>query len=155
MHFNKEGQKVIKRAQSEARRLGCDVVCADHIFLACVSLPKSSGSNKLLAKLGAPLAVLRAEVEIALSRNSRKKIFPEGVKLRNAEVPFSREAAAVLRAAVSDAGDLGASTVGSEHILLGILEDAASMSGPVLREIMKDKKRTAQIVKDLNRGRRA
>lgn len=151
MHLNEESQRVIKLAQAEARRLGYDCVAADHIFLACVSLPSTSGAMRLLTNLGASFEEIRQKVEKGLSERPKDNIIPSDIiRLTEDEAPFAPEAAAILRAAVADAKDLGAVNVGSEHILLGITEAETSVSGPLLREIMKDQKRTAQIVKDLN-----
>lgn len=150
MHFNEEGQRVIKMAQAEARRLGYEFVGADHIFLACVSLPNTSGAVRLLTNLDASFEENRSKVETQLSRSSKKGLLPSGGIETEDEVPFTPEAVAVLRAAVSNARDLKALKVGSEHILLGILEADTSLSGPILREIMRDQKRTAQLVRDLS-----
>jgi ATP-dependent Clp protease ATP-binding subunit ClpC len=98
------------RAQKEAHRLGADEIAPVHLLLGLAGVERG-GAARALAACGVNLAGMRRELGgEAVGEPSRGRL------------PFTAEAKQVLERALGEALSLGTSWIGSEHVLLGLLE---------------------------------
>ncbi len=122
--YSERAQRVIVRAQDEARRLGHAQVTTTHLLQGL--LRETQGiAAKAVAELGAGAAGLPAEVERVLGRG--------GAPLTE-EIQFTPVAKRVMmERAIEEARGLGHAYVGTEHLLLGLLREADDPAARLLQ----------------------
>ena len=112
-------QKALRFAFIEARRVGSAAVTPEHILLGILhdggGAVAPGVATTVLASLGLDTAAVRRELDALITEANA----PTG---GDAVVPYSDTARAVLDAAAAEAKNLGHSWVGSEHLLLGVLQ---------------------------------
>ena len=109
-------------AQNEARRLSHDHVGTEHILLGLIAEGEGVAA-KALESLGISLSSLRPRVEEMAGRGERA---PDG------PIPFSPGAKTVLQLSLTASRQLGHRYIGTEHILLGLLDEADGIARQVL-----------------------
>ncbi len=113
--FTASARRVIVLAQSEARRLNEDHVGPQHLLLG-VLMAEHATARAVLAPLGVePEGVRRGAVATAAVN--------AGVPQRH--IPFSEDAKKVLEDSLRESLALGHTYIGTEHIVLGLLDDPA------------------------------
>jgi ATP-dependent Clp protease ATP-binding subunit ClpA len=108
-------QQVLALARKEADRLKHTFVGAEHLLLGIIALGNGVAANVLL-KVGLDMEKVRAEVEKQVRSHA---IFQQVTE----NIPYSRQAKRVLASAAEEARTLNHTYVGTEHILLGLLEE--------------------------------
>ena len=121
--FTQRAQKSILLAQEEAKRLNHDYLGTEHLLLGLVALGEGVAAQ-VLTNLGIDLKKLRREIE--------KRVGTGENVLLLGEVPFTPRAKKVLELAVSEAQNLGHHYVGTEHILLGLLQEKQGVAAKIL-----------------------
>jgi ATP-dependent Clp protease ATP-binding subunit ClpC len=117
--FTDRARRVIVLAQEEARLLNHSYIGTEHLLLGLLS--DSEGvAAQALAALDVTLAAARAEVEHRIGRGSKA---PAGY------IPFTPRAKKTLELSLHEALELAHSSIGTEHILLGMLQ-AETDAGP-------------------------
>jgi hypothetical protein len=112
LRFSGQAKRLLSKADAEATRRGHDYLGPGHILLGLLTSGDNAGSRALHLLRVNP-AVLREQVADIVGDNwGRITTF--------APIQLSPPATAVLQLARRDALRLGASYVGSEHILLGL-----------------------------------
>eukprot|EP00252_Welwitschia_mirabilis_P009632 TRINITY_DN2229_c0_g2_i3.p1 TRINITY_DN2229_c0_g2~~TRINITY_DN2229_c0_g2_i3.p1 ORF type:complete len:260 (-),score=57.14 TRINITY_DN2229_c0_g2_i3:221-1000(-) len=107
----KKAIKVIVLSNEEARRLEHNFLGTEQLILGLIG--EGTGiAAKVLESMGINLKDARVEVE---------KISGKGEGLVGIEIPFSPRAKRVLQYSLNEAKQLGHSSVGPEHLLLGLL----------------------------------
>src|SRR5215471_11504915 len=114
-------------AQNEARAAGHDQIRPEHLVLGLLSDPQSLAATAIV-ELGVPLATVRQAVTAAL---------PPPAGEVPALIPFDQQARKVLELTFREALRLGHNYIGTEHILLALLE--LEDSGGVLSGLGLDK----------------
>ena len=111
--FTARAQQIIKIfAQEEAKRLNHDIIQVEHIFLGL--LREGEGlAARILINLGLDLDLLQEEIE---------NILPKGKNvLLIGDIPISDNAKKVLKLAQDESRHMSHTYVGTEHLLLGIM----------------------------------
>lgn len=126
--FTEKALKVIMLAQDESRRLGHNFVGTEQILLG--SIGEGTGvAAKALKSLGVNVKDARVEVE---------KIIGRGSGFVAVEIPFTPRAKRVLDLAWSEAKTLKHNYIGTEHLLLGVIEEGEGVAVRVLENLGLD-----------------
>ena len=127
-HFTDAAIKVIRLAQEEARRLGHNFVGTEQILLGLIG--EGNGvAAKVLHSLGVTLQQAREEVE---------KIIGRGVGFVAVEIPFTPRSRRVLELSLEESRSLGWNYIGTEHLLLGLIQDGEGVAARVLLNLGVD-----------------
>jgi|TARA_B110000967_G_scaffold141305_1_gene144437 ATP-dependent Clp protease ATP-binding subunit ClpC len=123
--FTEKAIKVVMLAQEESRRLGHNFVGTEQILLGLIG--EGAGvATKVLKSMGVNLKDARMEVE---------RIIGRGSGFVAVEIPFTPRAKRVLEMAIEEARDLGHSYIGTEHILLALLDEEDGVATRVLENL--------------------
>ncbi len=129
-HFTQECRQDLAGARAEAQRLGHQFVGTEHMLLALIR--ESSGTAaRLLADLGVDLGQVRSRAERAAREGADKG----AAKGRIAVPEYTSRAKKALELGMSQARALGHAGVGSEHILLGLLDEKKGIAARVLHQL--------------------
>jgi len=110
--FTLRARNAVMVAQNEARAAGHDQIRPEHLVLGLLGDPRSLAATAIV-ELGVALAAVRAAVTAALPP-------PDGDV--PALIPFDQQARKVLELTFREALRLGHNYIGTEHILLALLE---------------------------------
>lgn len=121
--FTPRAKEVVLAAQSAAVGSGHDRIGTDHLLLALYGQPQSV-AVVVLERLGVDAGRVAAAVAEAHPPTSAEV---------QGHVPFADDAAAALEGSLGVAVGLGHNYVGTEHLLLGLLE-GEGLAARVLRE---------------------
>ncbi len=124
--FTIKSQEALQDAQRIAREYSHQEVDGEHLLLAMIGQPESLIPD-LLEKIDVPPARLKPELEQELAR--RHKV--QGIS--STDLFLSPQMKKVLDAAQSEAGKLKDEYISTEHLLLGLLDEA----GPALKKIFQ------------------
>src|SRR5579883_538968 len=127
--FTERAKKVLYRAQEESRRMLKQYVGSEHLLLGLLREGEGAGAHALL-NLGVELERARAVVERLTEQSEREK---EG------EIGLTSDGKRVIERAVEEAQRLNRQYVGTEHLLLALVEEQDSMAARALREMGLDK----------------
>jgi len=127
--FTGEAEEVILESENIAKELGEDEIKTEHLLLAL--LRKGDFIRNILFELDVDLKELESEI---LSYMKKKKTGAEKVSL-------SPRVKRAFEYAQKNANDLGSEYIGSEHILLGLIDEGEGVAGRILKQkdITKDK----------------
>jgi ClpA/ClpB-like protein len=109
--FSKEARAVVVTAQERAREAGNDTVGVGHLVLGLVAAADSTASRAVVAQ-----GVALREVERVAAAT-----LPPAAASVPALIPFDAHSQDALQRSFAEAQRLDADTVGSEHVLLGVL----------------------------------
>jgi hypothetical protein len=132
--FTQRARNVVMAAQNEARAAGNDTIQAEHLILGLLGEPNAVAATVLRAQGIAPEAV-RAATAGALP--------PPAATVPDL-IPYATDARKALELTFREALRLGHNYIGTEHILLALLEHEAG-SGP-LAELGLEKARVEAAV---------
>jgi len=110
--FTDEARNVVMAAQNEASAARNDQIVPGHLLLGLLSEPDGLGAAAILAQ-GVPLATVRQRAG---------EILPPAVEPVPELIPYDPQAQKALELTFRQALRLGHSYVGTEHILLALLE---------------------------------
>jgi ATP-dependent Clp protease ATP-binding subunit ClpB len=122
--FTVMSQEAVQKAQGRAEEMGHQEIRPEHLLWSFLAQDENI-VNSILAKIGAPAAKIRAEVDAALDR--LPKVSGGG---ETALSPASRQ---VLDAARKEADELKDEYVSTEHLFLAMLKDGKSEAARILR----------------------
>jgi len=121
--FTPSAKRIIKYAHEEAKHFRSDAVDTEHILLGLIR-DKNSGAMKALQAM---------EADIERIQNATIK----SIELEQFDVDalnFSREAKEVLEAAFREARRLKKNSIGSEHLLLGLMKVESGKAFRILND---------------------
>jgi Clp amino terminal domain, pathogenicity island component len=125
--FTARARNSVKAAAEEARERRHDHISSEHVALGLLHEPEGLAA-KAIEALGVPLETARQALVAALP--------PAGAGEPAADkIPFTPRAKKIMGLAVRDALRLGHNYIGTEHILLGVLEQEQAEDGGVLLEL--------------------
>ncbi|MGA5554221.1 Clp protease N-terminal domain-containing protein [Streptomyces lavendulocolor] len=110
--FTPRARNVVMAAQNDARAAGNDEIGTEHLVLGLLHEPEGIAAKAVVAQ-GVLLDTVRQEATAAL---------PPGVDTAPDLVPFDARAKKVLELTFREALRLGHNYVGTEHLLLALLE---------------------------------
>ena len=118
--FTLRARNVVMAAQEEARAAGNDTILTEHLILGLLAEPKAIGASVLRGQ-GVELEAVRTAVTATLP--------PPAAEVPDL-IPYGPDAGKALALTFREALRLGHNYVGTEHILLALLEHEAG-SGPL------------------------
>ncbi len=140
--FTPRAQQVLVLARKEADRLNHHFVGTEHLLLGLISLGQGVAVNVLL-KLGLDLESVRAAVRKEVGVAPDQKII--------GNVPFTPRVKKVLALAAKEAKALHHTYIGTEHILLGLLQEDEGLAARALKTFGVNPETTRQeILKELD-----
>jgi hypothetical protein len=110
--FTGRARKVVVTAQESARAAGSSEIIEAHLILGLVADPTALGARAIVAQ-GVPLDAVRAAAIAAL---------PTAADSVPALIPFGAQAKKVLELAFRETVRMSSDHVGTEHLLLALLE---------------------------------
>jgi ATP-dependent Clp protease ATP-binding subunit ClpC len=128
--FTEHARRVIVIAQEETLTLGHGKIGSEHILLGLMR-EEEGPAGRVLRDLGVGIEHMRALIP---AREDPADSEPAGPR----QIPFSTDATATLELALVEAGSLGHSYVGTEHLLLGVARESEGLGGRVLRDLGVD-----------------
>jgi hypothetical protein len=122
--FTDKARRVVVLAQEESRRLGHSHIGTEHILLGL--LREEDGlAARALDSLGLGLEPARDRLEAEAGRGPGQ----------SGHIPFTPEAKRTLELSLREALQLGQNYIDTEHILLGLIRDAASPGARILADL--------------------
>ena len=141
-NFTPRAQQTLAFARLEADRFNHNFVGTEHLLLGLLKLGQSVAVN-VLQKLGLDLERVRLEVETQVGTG------PEQIVIGN--IPYTPRVKKVLALATKEAKALNHTYVGTEHILLGLLQEGDGVAARVLKSLDINVEATRQeILKELD-----
>jgi ATP-dependent Clp protease ATP-binding subunit ClpC len=120
--FTDEARRVVVLAQEEARALGHGYIGTEHILLGLLSEGESAAAQALGS----------LEITLAAAREQVAEIIGEGAGQPTGHIPFTPRTKKVLELSLREAQRLGDSSIGTEHILLGLAREGEGVGAQVL-----------------------
>ena len=112
LRFTRVAREVVAAAEDEARALGHGRIGTEHLLVGAARVERG-GAARVLAEAGLSAEKVREAVAGAV---------PPGEPSRRKRFPFTRAAKRALEHALGEAARLRSGAIGSEHVLLGLLE---------------------------------
>ena len=113
--FTEHARNVVVAAQNEARAAGNETICTEHLVLGLLGEPGTLAARSIVAQ-GVPLDIVR-QTAIATLRAGH----PPAERVPDL-IPFDPQARKALELTFREALRMGHDDVGTEHILLALLE---------------------------------
>ncbi|MCZ6650610.1 MAG: ATP-dependent Clp protease ATP-binding subunit [Acidobacteria bacterium] len=123
--FTEKAKRILFLARYEASQTGSKVIGTEHMLLGIIK-ENEDITAELLARSNINVDLLRAELEARGPSRERTAT--------SVEIPFSDEVKRVLGFAEEEAERLLHPSIGTEHLLLGLLREENSTAGRVLTE---------------------
>jgi hypothetical protein len=130
-------RQVAVQAQQEARGLAHDHVSSEHLLLGLLAV-RGGGAARLLDSLGLSLVLVRGRVIQRVGGGDRDS--PE-------VIPFNPRAQRIIALAVEEALKAGDERVGTEHILLAVVEEREAVAAGILRDLSIDPEHVRRLVR--------
>ena len=121
--FTDRAKRILFMSREEARRLQHDYVGTEHLLLAVIREGEGV-APAVLQNLGVNFDHLRRRVEDLAP--------PAGGSLMAGDMPFNASARRAMEYAVEEAKSLSHNYVGTEHLLLGLLDEPDGIAGRAL-----------------------
>jgi ATP-dependent Clp protease ATP-binding subunit ClpA len=125
-HFNDRAKRILALAQDEAIRFNHNYIGTEHLLLGLIREGEGVAARALDA-LNVDLSKVRTAVEFIIGRGP--------ATTSPSEITMSPRTKRVLELAVDEARKLGHSTVGSEHLLLGLVREGEGIASGVLESL--------------------
>jgi len=122
--FTDRARRVVVLAQAEAHLLGHDHIGTEHLLLGLISEGGGIGVQAL-EQLDVSLGSVRTRVEEIVGR---------GDGASTGDIPFTPRAKKVLELSLRASRMLGHDYIGTEHILVGLVDEYDGVAAQVLRE---------------------
>ena len=119
-------QQALALSKRVAIELGADAVGTEHLLIGIIQLGQGVAVNALL-RMGVDFVAIRNEVEKNIDKEKSKKI--------DDNISHTPRLKKVIALAGKEAKNLNHSYVGTEHLLLGILQDDEGKAGSILRNL--------------------
>jgi ATP-dependent Clp protease ATP-binding subunit ClpA len=117
--FTDQARRIVVLAQEEARMLNHNYIGTEHILLALIHEGTGTAASAL-ESLGITEEAARQQVEEIIGRGQQDP--PRG------HIPFTRRAKKTLELSLREAIALGNTSIGTEHILLGLIREGEGKS---------------------------
>lgn len=124
--FTERARNSLVRAEGSARSVGNDQIDTSHILLGVLGVQEGLAA-KAIEKLGGSPAELGERITAVLP--------PPSDSVPDSHIPFSGRSRKAIELTVREALRLGHNYVGTEHILLGLLDQAEGPAYDVLTEL--------------------
>lgn len=140
MRFSDNARQAFMRANQEAQRFNHEYLGTEHILLGLIKLPNCLGCQVLQA-FGVGLQDVRSKVEELVGHG------PEMITM--GKLPQTPRAKKIIEFALEESHELNCSSVGTEHLLLGLLREDEGVAGQVLNSLGVELPKARQAVRKL------
>lgn len=123
--FTDRARRVVVLAQEEARYLGHNFIGTEHLTLGILR-EGECGAAKALESLGVSLNLFRERVEDVVGR---------GAGAQPGHIPFTPHGKKAMELSLRVCLRLNSGYIGTEHLLLGIVEDETSTASLILGKL--------------------
>jgi hypothetical protein len=120
--FTDRARTVLTLAQDEAQRFDHNYLGTEHLLLGLLREGDGTAAE-VLARLGVELPKARMAVEFIVGRGDRPVV---------GEVGLTPRAKRVIELTIDEARTLGHSSIGTEHLLLGLIREGEGIAAGVL-----------------------
>nr|YP_010201440.1 Clp protease ATP binding subunit [Skeletonema grevillei]UAM92076.1 Clp protease ATP binding subunit [Skeletonema grevillei] len=134
--FTEGAIKVIMLAQEEARRMGHNFVGTEQLLLGVIGQRHGIG-GRALTQLNVTLKRTRKEIEKYIGR---------GTGFVASEIPFTPRAKRVLEMSIHEGQDLGVNYVGTEHVLLSLINESDGVAMRTLNKLRVNIPKLRQLI---------
>ena len=135
--FTDRARRVIILARKEADRFNHNYIGTEHLLLGLIRLGQGVAVN-VLRGMGIDFETIRIEVEKAVGSGPETKVI--------GDIPLTARAKKVIELAVEEARNLNHTYIGTEHLLLGLLQEGEGVASKILRSLNVDLEKTRQEV---------
>jgi ATP-dependent Clp protease ATP-binding subunit ClpC len=135
--FTDRARRVIILARKEADRFNHNYIGTEHLLLGLIRLGQGVAVNVLRGQ-GLDFETIRIEVEKAVGTGPETKVI--------GDIPLTARAKKVIELAVEEAKNLNHTYIGTEHLLLGLLQEGEGVAAKILRKLNVDVEKTRQDV---------
>ena len=125
-NFTPRAQQVLALARKEADRFNHSFVGTEHLLLGLINLGQGVAVN-VLQKMGLDLETVRLEVEKQVGTGPDQKLA--------GNIPYTPRVKKVLELSKKEAKALHHTSVGTEHILRGLLREGEGVAARVLKNL--------------------
>ncbi|MBP2660910.1 MAG: ATPase domain protein [Firmicutes bacterium] len=139
--FTERAQKALHFAHQEAIGLGHDYIGTEHLLLGLLHESEGIAAKGLLS-VNISIETVRMEVEKLVGRG----------EAANAQISYTPRAKRCIELAINVAADLGHNYVGTEHLLLGLLQEGEGVAAQLLDGLDVDVQVLSQKVSELLSG---
>jgi ATP-dependent Clp protease ATP-binding subunit ClpA len=141
-NFTPRAQQALGLARKEAERFNHNFVGTEHVLLGVIKLGQGVAVN-VLQKIGLDLETVRSEVEKLVGTGPDQKMV--------GNIPYTPRVKRALSLAGKEAKALRHTYIGTEHILLGLLQEGDGVAARVLTNMKVDIKQIRQeVLKELD-----
>ena len=127
--FTDRARRVIILARKEADRFNHNYIGTEHLLLGLIRLGQGVAVN-VLRGMGIDFETIRIEVEKAVGSGPETKVI--------GDIPLTARAKKVIVLAVDEAWILNHTYIGTEHLLLGLLQEGEGVASKILRSLNVD-----------------
>jgi hypothetical protein len=140
--FTPRARGVVKGAEDEARALGHGQIVPEHLALGLLHEPEGLAA-RAIAELGVTPEAAREALTASLAASLAASPPPAGAASPPDRIPLTPRARKVLELTLREALLFGHNYIGTEHLLLAVLDDEESSGGGALTGlgISKDRAR--------------
>lgn len=122
--FTDRSRRVVVLAQEEARLLDHNHIGTEHILLGLIAERKGVAA-RTLQSLNVTLEAAREQVREIIGQGQHQQT-------QQGHIPFTPRAKKVLEFSLREALNLGSQTIGTEHILLGLIAEGDGVGAQIL-----------------------
>ncbi len=130
--FSPRAQQVLGLARQEADRLNHNFLGTEHLLLGLIKLGQGVAFN-VLTKMGLDFETVRLEVEKQVGSGPGQKMIGN-----IPYIPYTPRVKKVIALAQKEAKNLNHTYVGTEHLLLGLLEEGGGVAARVFQHFKID-----------------
>ncbi len=123
--FTDQGKRVLAYAQEEAHRFQHNYIGTEHLLLGLIREQEGIAA-RTIQNLGVSLDKVRSSVEFIIGRGDRVVL---------GEIGLTPRAKKVIELAVDEARRMNHPYIGTEHLLLGLLEEGQGIAAGVLQSL--------------------
>jgi ATP-dependent Clp protease ATP-binding subunit ClpC len=135
--FTERARQAVVRAQDEARLLRHDSIGTEHLLLGLLG-DRDALANQVLANLDVTIEEVRAQVARTVGQG---RTAPDG-----RPIPFASRSKKVLELSMREALALGHNRIGTEHILLGLVQVTDGLGARILLDLGIDAERIHEVI---------
>jgi ATP-dependent Clp protease ATP-binding subunit ClpA len=125
--FSDRARRAVVRAQEEARLLNHDYIGTEHILLGLIA-ERASAAARALGSLNVTLEAAREQVREIVGQGSQE----QG---QRGHIPFTPRAKKVLELSLREALGLHSEIIGTEHLLLGLIDEGDGVGAKILERL--------------------
>ncbi|MBL1078085.1 hypothetical protein JK358_27135 [Nocardia sp. 2] len=129
--FTDRARRTIVLAQEEARALDHDYIGTEHLLLALLA-EQEGPVAATFAELGLDRRTVREQIQAVIGR---------GTATPGSHIPFTPRSKKVLELSLREALTLGNNHIGTEHLLLAVVDESEGVAAQVLAKLGADRTR--------------